>query len=296
MTEDFEHWIKLHQERTECFMMKFLEKNVSNSTIHKVCQYASLSGGKKFRSLLSYAIGEISKTDKLILDHIASSVEFIHAYSLIHDDLPSMDNDDLRRGKPTSHIKFNEAQAILAGDGLQSLAFQILSSPTLLITEQKKIKIINSLSSTIGINGMVKGQSMDIENTIKNGEIKKLEKLQELKTGLLFNFIGSSSYLVNIKPNNKITLKINNICMLLGKIYQITDDILDCESNDDVLGKTSGKDIKDNKLTYVSLLGIDQARKINSSYFEKIKKIIDSIPGNTIFLKKLITKIYQRAY
>ena len=296
MTEDFRFWADEHQKRIENFMMRFLKEESSNSLIHEVCTHGSLNGGKRFRALLCYAIGEISKTDKLILDYIASSVEFIHAYSLIHDDLPAMDNDDLRRGKPTCHIKFNEAQAILAGDGLQSLAFHILSLPSFLIDDQKKLKLINSLSNTIGINGMVKGQSLDIENTLKIGEIKGLEKLQELKTGLLFNFIGSATYLVSDNHSEKMNIKITNLCSLLGKVYQITDDILDYESNDKVLGKTSGKDRKDNKLTYVSLLGINEAKKINSKYFDDIKEIINSISGNTIFLNELILKIYQRVH
>ena len=296
MTNNFELWVKTHQDRIESFMMRCLQTDMSDSIIYDVCKYSSLGGGKRFRALLVYAIGEITHTDKLILDHISASIEFIHAYSLIHDDLPSMDNDDLRRGKPTCHIKFNEAQAILSGDGLQSLAFQILSLPSLKIDDQKKIKIFHSLSKTIGINGMVKGQSLDIENTLKIGKIEELEKLQELKTGLLFNFIGSSSYLVADKTNEETIQKITNLFSLLGKVYQISDDILDYESNDEVLGKTTGKDKKDNKLTYVSLLGISEAKKINSNYFTQIEKIINSISGNTIFLKELIKKIYQRAH
>jgi farnesyl diphosphate synthase len=296
MTEDFTLWVNLHQKRIEHFMMQNLKDESFNSLIHEVCSHGSLNGGKRFRALLCYAIGEATQTDKLILDHIASSIEFIHAYSLIHDDLPSMDNDDLRRGKPTCHIKFNEAQAILAGDGLQSIAFHILSLPSFLIDDQKKLKLINSLSNTIGINGMVKGQSLDIENTLKIGEINSLEKLQELKTGLLFSFIGSATCLVSDNPSEEMNIKITNLCALLGKVYQITDDILDYESNDGVLGKTSGKDRKDNKLTYVSLLGINEAKKINSKYFDEIKEIINSMSGNTIFLNELTSKIYQRVH
>ena len=296
MTEDFNFWVNLHQERVESFMIRILDAESSNSFIHEVCSHGSINGGKRFRALLIYAIGEISQTDKLTLDHLASSIEFIHAYSLIHDDLPSMDNDDLRRGKPTCHVKYDEAHAILAGDGLQSLAFKILSSPTFLVDDQKKIKIIHSLSDAIGINGMVKGQSLDIKATLKIVDIKQLEKLQELKTGLLFDAIGYISYLSSKNATEENKIKITKLCSLLGKIYQITDDILDYESNDEVLGKTSGKDQKNNKLTYVSLLGINEAKKINSSYFNEAKKIVDSIPGITIFLKELISKIYQRSY
>ena len=143
---------------------------------------------------------------------------------------------------------------------------------------------------------MVKGQSLDIKATLKVLGIRELEKIQELKTGLLFNVIGSASYLVAKKPKEEIKVKITKLCLLLGKIYQITDDILDYESNDKVLGKTSGKDKKDNKLTYVSLVGIDEAKKINSDYFIEIKKLIKLIPGNTIFLTELIEKIYQRSH
>ncbi len=294
MTEDFTLWVNSHQKRIEHFMMQNLTDESSSSLIHEVCSHGSLNGGKRFRALLCYAIGEASQTDKLILDHIASSIEFIHAYSLIHDDLPAMDNDDLRRGKPTCHIKFDEAHAILAGDALQSLAFKILSAPTFLVDDQKKIKIIHSLSHAIGINGMVKGQSLDIKATLKVDKIKELESLQELKTGLLFDVIGSASYLITKSPKEETKIKISNLCLLLGKIYQITDDILDYESNDEILGKMSGKDKKDNKLTYVSLVGIDEAKRINSNYFEEIKTIITLIPGNTIFLRELIEKIYQR--
>ena len=296
MSEDFRFWFDTHQKRVERFMTGILKEESSNSLIQEVCNHGSLNGGKRFRAILSYAIGEITQTDKLIIDHIASSIEFIHAYSLIHDDLPAMDNDDLRRGKPTCHVKFDEAHAILAGDGLQSLAFKILSSSTFLIDDQKKIKIIHSLSDAIGINGMVKGQSLDIENTLKIGEINSLEKLQELKTGLLFSFIGLATCLVSNNPSEEMNIKIINLCALLGKVYQITDDILDYESNDRVLGKTSGKDRKDNKLTYVSLLGINEAKKINSKYFDEIKEIINSMSGNTIFLNELTSKIYQRVH
>ena len=296
MTEDFSFWANSHQKRIEHFMMQNLKDVSSNSLIHEVCNHGSLNGGKRFRALLCYAIGEATQTNKLILDHIASSIEFIHAYSLIHDDLPAMDNDDLRRGKPTCHMKYDEAHAILAGDALQSLAFEILSAPTFLVDAQKKIKIIHSLSNAIGINGMVKGQSLDIKATLKVAKIKELENLQELKTGLLFDVIGSASYLVVKSPKEETKIKISKLCLLLGKIYQITDDILDYESNDEILGKTSGKDKKDNKLTYVSLVGIDEAKKINSGYFKDIKTIISLIPGNTIFLRKLIEKIYQRSH
>ena len=138
MTEDFSFWANSHQKRIEHFMMQNLKDVSSNSLIHEVCSHGSLNGGKRFRALLCYAIGEATQTNKLILDHIASSIEFIHAYSLIHDDLPAMDNDDLRRGKPTCHMKYDEAHAILAGDALQSLAFEILSAPTFLVDAQKK--------------------------------------------------------------------------------------------------------------------------------------------------------------
>lgn len=289
-------WIELHQSRINKILIKFFNSRENNSTLHKACRYSVLNGGKRIRALLVYAIGGITNTDIKVLDQLAISFELIHAYSLVHDDLPSMDDDNLRRGKETCHIKFNEAQAILAGDALQALAFELLSSQQLQINSSKKITMINILSNAIGGSGMVLGQSQDIESTNHELDIGYLEELQGLKTGLLIRAICEITYLTAEDLDKNTEKLIKKIGVLIGKIYQITDDILDCESNTAVLGKTAGKDKKNNKVTYVSLIGIEESKEKNSCLFSELKKCIKSIPNDSNNIMTLIDYIYSRSY
>ena len=289
-------WIESHQSRINKILIGFFNSRENNTTLHQACSYSVLNGGKRIRALLVYAVGEISNTDIKILDQLAISLELIHAYSLIHDDLPSMDDDNLRRGKETCHIKFNEAQAILAGDALQALAFELLSSPKFNVTSAKKINIIHSLSRAIGDTGMVLGQSQDIESTYNQPDIDSLDKLQELKTGFLIQAACEISYQVTEELNQKTEMLVKKIGLLIGKIYQITDDILDYEANTSILGKTAGKDKKDNKVTYASLIGLDKSKEKNSSYFAELKICVEDLPGNPDNIMTLINYIYFRAY
>lgn len=289
-------WIESHQSRINKILIGFFNSRENNTTLHQACSYSVLNGGKRIRALLVYAVGEISNTDIKILDQLAISLELIHAYSLIHDDLPSMDDDNLRRGKETCHIKFNEAQAILAGDALQALAFELLSSPKFNVTSAKKINIIHSLSRAIGDTGMVLGQSQDIESTYNQPDIDSLDKLQELKTGFLIQAACEISYQVTEELNQKTEMLVKKIGLLIGKIYQITDDILDYEANTSILGKTAGKDKKDNKVTYASLIGLDKSKEKNSSYFSELKICVEDLPGNPDNIMTLINYIYFRAY
>ena len=289
-------WIESHQSRINKILIGFFNSRENNTTLHQACSYSVLNGGKRIRALLVYAVGEISNTDIQILDQLAISLELIHAYSLIHDDLPSMDDDNLRRGKETCHIKFNEAQAILAGDALQALAFELLSSPKFNVTSAKKINIIHSLSRAIGYTGMVLGQSQDIESTYNQPDIDSLDKLQELKTGFLIQAACEISYQVTEELNQKTEMLVKKIGLLIGKIYQITDDILDYEANTSTLGKTAGKDKKDNKVTYASLIGLDKSKEKNSSYFSELKICVEDLPGNPDNIMTLINYIYFRTY
>ena len=289
-------WIESHQSRINKILIGFFNSRENNTTLHQACSYSVLNGGKRIRALLVYAVGEISNTDIKILDQLAISLELIHAYSLIHDDLPSMDDDNLRRGKETCHIKFNEAQAILAGDALQALAFELLSSPKFNIISTKKINIIHLLSRAIGYTGMVLGQSQDIESTYNQPDIDSLDKLQELKTGFLIQAACEISYQVTEELNQKTEMLVKKIGLLIGKIYQITDDILDYEANTSILGKTAGKDKKDNKVTYASLIGLDKSKEKNSSYFAELKICVEDLPGNPDNIMTLINYIYFRAY
>ena len=234
MNDSFKLWCNTHQKRIENFLEDFLKKNSDQSLIKEVCKYAIFGNGKRIRALLVYAIGEINGAEKKELDYIAGAIELIHCYSLIHDDLPAMDDDDLRRGKASCHKEFNEAQAILAGDAIQALSFSLLSSDNFKISDNKKIEIIKIFSRAIGIQGMVLGQSMDIQSTNKKISLEMIENLQKLKTGIL---IEASCVIPNLISKIDNNSKILVIAKLLGQIYQITDDILDNESNSKLLGK-----------------------------------------------------------
>ena len=296
MNNDFDAWQISHQDRINKFLKKKLDNKSSKNTINDAANYALLNGGKRFRALLVYAIGEINATNQNVLDFVAASIEIIHAYSLTHDDLPDMDDDSLRRGLPSCHIKFGASQAILAGDGLQSLAFEFLVSPDFIIDDAKKINLISHLSKAIGINGMVFGQSLDMECSNKELDIKLLEKIQKKKTGELIHASCMMSYSISNFFDSSVEDCISKLAYLLGQLYQITDDILDSTSTSKDLGKTSGKDQKDNKATYVSIMGITKSKKIKENFYFEIKKLVKQIPGNTQTLNNLIDKIYARDY
>ena len=296
MNNAFDAWQISHQDRINKFLKKKLDKKNSKNTINDAANYALLNGGKRFRALLVYAIGEINATNQNVLDFIAASIEIIHAYSLTHDDLPDMDDDSLRRGLPSCHIKFGASQAILAGDGLQSLAFEFLVSPDFIIDDAKKINLISHLSKAIGINGMVFGQSLDMECSNKELDIKLLEKIQKKKTGELIHASCMMSYSISNFFDSSVEDCISKLAYLLGQLYQITDDILDGTSTSKDLGKTSGKDQKDNKATYVSIMGITKSKKIKENFYFEIKNLVKQIPGNTQTLNDLIDKIYARDY
>ena len=296
MNNAFDAWQISHQGRINKFLKKKLDKKNSKNTINDATNYALLNGGKRFRALLVYAIGEINATNQNVLDFIAASIEIIHAYSLTHDDLPDMDDDSLRRGLPSCHIKYGASQAILAGDGLQSLAFEFLVSPDFIIDDAKKINLISHLSKAIGINGMVFGQSLDMECSNKEIDIKLLEKIQKKKTGELIHASCIMSYSISNFFDSSVEDCISRLAYLLGQLYQIIDDILDGTSTSMDLGKTSGKDQKDNKATYVSMMGITKAKKIKENFYVEIKNLVKQIPGNTQTLNNLIDKIYARDY
>ena len=296
MNNAFDAWQISHQGRINKFLKKKLDKKNSKNTINDATNYALLNGGKRFRALLVYAIGEINDTNQNVLDFVAASIEIIHAYSLTHDDLPDMDDDSLRRGLPSCHIKYGASQAILAGDGLQSLAFEFLVSPDFIIDDTKKINLISHLSKAIGINGMVFGQSLDMECSNNELDIKLLEKIQKKKTGELIHASCMMSYSISNFFDSSVEDCISKLAYLLGQLYQITDDILDSTSTSKDLGKTSGKDQKDNKATYVSIMGITKSKKIKENFYFEIKNLVKQIPGNTQILYDLIDKIYARDY
>ncbi len=237
-----------------------MKKSIGDSNfIEKAMAYSSISNSKMVRAGLIIASGKLNKNihEKSLLT-LATAVELIHTYSLIHDDLPSMDNDDFRRGKKSSHVKFGEANAILCGDALQALAYEVICDDKKL-NSNNKIKAIKLISNACGKNGMVLGQHLDIESESKDLSVKAVENIHSLKTGRL---IECSVMLGQINNNNnKITEALKIFGKKIGLAFQITDDILEATSDQSILGKSSDSDTKNNKSTYIKVIGIEEAKK-----------------------------------
>ncbi len=254
--------IKLYQQRIHQVLLEQLPSiDLTPKTLHQAMHYAVFNGGKRLRPLLVYATGEALKVNLDQLDIPACAIEFIHTYSLIHDDLPAMDDDDWRRGKLSCHKAFDEATAILAGDALQTLAFESLSRSTdSPLSHQQQLQMIHLLACASGSAGMAGGQSLDLSATpIKSAEI---EMTHRLKTGALINAsLQLAIIAANINLADPIVVAILHYGHCVGLAFQIQDDILDVEGNLHTLGKIPGSDDRRGKMTYVSIMGLDQAKK-----------------------------------
>lgn len=243
--------------------------------LHRAMRYSALEGGKRLRPLLTYATGQALG---LPLDHFdgpACAVEFIHVYSLIHDDLPAMDDDDLRRGKPTCHKAFDEATAILAGDALQALAFHVLAhDPSIAVPAENRLAMIETLATASGSSGMVGGQAIDLESVGKTLDLPSLENMHIRKTGALIRASVKLAALVQSPVESEAAQKLDHYAKCIGLAFQIKDDILDEESDTETLGKTQGKDRDHNKPNYPALLGLsgakEKARELHEAALESL--------------------------
>ena len=231
--------------------------SLSPQRLHAAMRHAALGGGKRIRPLLVYATGSLFGTEERWLDAPATAVELIHAYSLVHDDLPAMDNDVLRRGRPTVHVAYGEATAILAGDALQSLAFEILAEAP--VASELRVAWLRALSTAAGAAGMCGGQALDVEATGKIQALVDLECMHRLKTAALIRTSVRMGALGGSVDQGTLQL-LDTFADALGLAFQVRDDILDVESSSDQLGKTAGKDAAEAKCTYPALLGMDGAK------------------------------------
>ncbi|HEX9583688.1 MAG TPA: farnesyl diphosphate synthase [Gammaproteobacteria bacterium] len=229
--------------------------------LHAAMRYAVLNGGKRVRAVLVYAAGEAVGTPLEALDAAACAVELMHAYSLVHDDLPAMDNDDLRRGQPTCHRAFDEATALLAGDALQSLAFEVLLQDTGPATAPERLDMARTLANASGSKGMAGGQAIDLSAVGKTLVLAELEKMHLHKTGALIRASVRLGALSGNGVSEETLALLDRYARCIGLAFQIRDDILDVEGETEVLGKQSGADMARNKPTYPSLLGLDPARQ-----------------------------------
>ena len=259
--------------------------------------YAVKEGGKRIRPALTFAAAEaVGLKDEDIrqraLDYIACAIELLHSYSLIHDDLPSMDNDDLRRGKPTLHKAYSDATAILVGDGLQAKAFELISSAENLSSDQC-LKISRFVSKAVGLNGMVGGQFLDIGATGRKLSTQKLKSMHNLKTGALLTASIVAGGLTASASQEELAC-LEKFGNHIGLAFQVTDDILDVEGTSKTLGKTPGKDAKENKSTYVNLLGLESAKYVASESLEKALIELNSFDESAESLRKIAKLIVQR--
>jgi len=257
---------------TNTYLKKFFNKQ-KNSKLITAMNYGLFPGGKKIRSKILIDIGSLMSIDYKILIAIGASIECIHAYSLIHDDLPCMDNDKMRRGKPSTHIKFGESTAVLAGNSLLTMAFEILTNPSLKLNEKIKINLIKKLSECSGHLGIAGGQYLDLNYEKKKISKNKIIEMEIKKTGKLFSFCCAVPSIIKKKSLKEIKF-FENIGSDIGLLFQIADDLIDFKGNSKVAGKKTGKDQKKGKATLISLLGQKNAIKYcNKIIFDINKKL-----------------------
>ena len=285
---DFEKLLGSYQARVNQKLEVLLPDD--DSILTSAMRYSVLNGGKRLRPILAYLTGELNDTEAEYIDTLASSLELIHCYSLIHDDLPAMDDDELRRGNPTTHKKFDEATAILAGDALQPLAFELIS--TIKTSDRNKVQMISSLSEACGYLGMVGGQIKDI-NSYQIKDVESLDSMHSEKTGRLIQAsIETAGILSGLSASDIESLK--EYGGKIGLAFQIQDDIIDIESPASVSGKDQGSDIGKDKTTYPSLVGLEASKVRAQELSNDAKKILQPINKNTDNLDKLADYIVSR--
>ncbi len=291
---DFSAWAAEKQARTEHVLNTTLPAASSSpQKLHSAMRYSALEGGKRVRALLCYAAAELCGSSTEIADAGACAVELIHAYSLVHDDMPCMDDDDLRRGKPSCHKQFDDATALLVGDALQSLAFEVLSQPDLCTKASDQLSMLNILAQASGSIGMAGGQAIDLASVGKPLNQTELENMHQLKTGAL---IQAAALLGAISGDTERASAIRGYAKNIGLAFQVVDDILDVEADTSTLGKTAGKDADSNKPTYVSILGLADAKQHAQKLYQNAIDALAPFGNDAIRLRELARFITQRRF
>lgn len=294
----FALWSKLKQQDIEQVLDNLLTQRVRTNEHYptqllSAMRYSALGGGKRIRALLCYASAELCGTPLKFANAAAAAIEMIHAYSLVHDDMPCMDDDDMRRGKPSCHKQFDDATALLVGDALQTLAFSTISNPNLSIEASTQLHLINTLAKATGIAGMAGGQAIDLHSVGKSLNQKQLEAMHQLKTGALIQaavILGAASG--SQTQINAVTVFAKQI----GLAFQVVDDILDVEADSTTLGKTAGKDAIHDKPTYVSLLGLKDAKTLAHSLYKDALLAIKPFGDQALRLNEIAELIMQRSF
>jgi geranylgeranyl pyrophosphate synthase len=258
--------------------------------LYEAVRWSVFAGGKRFRPALVLAVGEVFEVSREKLLGAASAIEMIHTYSLIHDDLPAMDDDDLRRGRATCHVKFDEATAILAGDVLQSLAFRAIAEDEHL-SDKIRVRLIAELADSAA--KMVDGQQMDLDGEGKRISVEELENIHRNKTGAMICVSARAGAIIAEASENELGA-ITNYAASLGLLFQITDDLLDVTQTTEVLGKTAGKDVSAEKSTYPSFYGIEETKKLAEKVYLQAIDSLEKIEKDTRLLKELAEFILHR--
>ena len=291
MSEIFQKSLKDSSFQIEEVLSKILEKKISkNKNLNDAIRYSVLGGGKRIRPFLVAECSKFFDTDEDEIMQIAAAIELLHVYSLVHDDLPSLDNDDLRRGKPSTHKYFDEAIAILVGDALQALSFEILSNSYKKIKKIDQINLINSFAQYVGQYGMVGGQAIDIDINQNDLNLDKLLEMYKLKTANLISFSCQVGGIVSGAEQKKINA-LKNFGNNIGIAFQISDDILDVIGDEKVTGKRVGSDLKNNKKTFLNFFDIDNSKREIKKYCDlsiSSLKILGPVPETLLGLVNFI--------
>lgn len=294
MHGDFNQFTQAYRARVDSALDRYLPQGNDPTQLRAAMRYSLFNGGKRVRPILAYsaALAIKPETDLALIDPIAAALECLHSYSLVHDDLPAMDDDDLRRGKPTCHIAFNEATAILAGDGLQTLAFDLLTQADL--PSQTQIQLVRQLALGSGVVGMVLGQAIDLAAVDHQLDLDQLETMHRHKTGALIRAAVAMGAISAGADKDQLAA-LDKYAAAIGLAFQVQDDILDVTGDTATLGKQQGADIARNKPTYVSLLGLDAAKAKATELHRQALDALDSFGANAMQLRQLAGYIVERS-
>jgi farnesyl diphosphate synthase len=294
---EFQSWVSARHTRIEGFLEEVLPlSRIVPERLHAAMRYATLGGGKRVRPLLAFAGGELTQAHEERVTVVAMAVELIHAYSLVHDDLPCMDDDVLRRGKPTCHVEYDEPTALLVGDALQSLAFQLMGEYTLANEAKDQLTMIKLLAAAAGSRGMAGGQAIDLQSVGKRLSVPELELMHIHKTGALIR----ASTLLGARCGNAINegelTQLDTFAKTIGLAFQVVDDVLDAEAPTATLGKTAGKDADQDKPTYVSVLGLSEAKRFAEQLRQDALRALEPFGGRALRLRQLADFIVLRNF
>ncbi len=295
--EDFQTWAAIRGARIETLLAKLMPgPEIAPERLHAAMRYAVLGGGKRVRPLLAFAAGEVSGADPERVAIAGAAVELIHAYSLVHDDLPCMDDDVLRRGKPTCHVEFDEATALLVGDALQSLAFQLLGEYRLVEDPVAQLQMVKLLAVAAGSRGMAGGQAIDLAAVGKTLTVPELEFMHIHKTGAIIRASALLGAQCGTALSEAELAQVDLYAKLVGLAFQVVDDVLDAEAPTATLGKTAGKDAQQGKPTYVSALGIARARAFAEELRQDALKALAVFGDRALRLVQLADFIVLRKF